>query len=243
MRNIISIILAAGKGTRLNCLDKPKVMLEIGDKPMIEYSVKTMEDFDVKKIIVVIGFKGELIRNYFKDRVEYVDQKEQLGTGHAVRVAKDLIKDFKGYVLISYGDMPFLKKEMFESLIDKCDDKNLDGCILTVDIKKNPPEWGRIIRDNDKNVLKIVEQKDASFEELKITELNIGVYCFKAKALLENLDLIKTKNVQHEYYLTDLIEIMNKKGLRLDTVVTDDLGNIVGINRSEELERARSMVR
>lgn len=243
MRNIISIILAAGKGTRLNCLDMPKVMLEIGDKPMIEYSIKTMENFGVKRTIVVIGFRGELIRNYLKNRVEYVDQKEQLGTGHAVMQAKSLLKNFDGYALISYGDMPFLTKEMFSSLINKCEKNNLDGCILTVDIKKNPPEWGRIVRDKNGNVLRIVEQKDASKEELEISELNTGVYCFKAKALSENLDLIKTKNVQHEYYLTDLIEIMNKKGLRLDTVVTDDLENIIGINRPEELERARSMVR
>ncbi len=243
MKNTISVILAAGKGTRLNCIDMPKVMLKIGDKPMIEYSVKTMEDFGVKKIIVVTGFKGELIKNYLKNRVEYVDQKQQLGTGHAVKVAKDLIKEFDGYVLITYGDMPFLIKEMFSSLINKCEQNNLDGCILTVDIKKNPPEWGRIIRDENMNVLKIVEQKDATEEQLKITEMNTGVYCFKAKALLDNLDLITNKNVQHEYYLTDLVEIMNKKGLKLDTVITTDLENVLGINRPEELEKAKQMIK
>ncbi|MDD3887481.1 MAG: NTP transferase domain-containing protein [Patescibacteria group bacterium] len=243
MKNIISVILAGGKGTRLNCTDMPKVMMKIGEEPMIEYQVRTMEDLNVEKIILVVGFKQELVRDYLKNRVEYVYQKEQLGTGHAVMQAKDLLMHADGYVLISYGDMPFLKKEMFLSLLDKCEKNNLDGCILTVDIKKNPPEWGRIIRDKDNNVLKIVEQKDATAEELKISEMNIGVYCFKVKALLDNLDLITDNNVQKEYYLTDLIEIMNKKGLKLDTVVTTDLNNVLGINRPEELERAKQMVK
>ncbi|MFA6296394.1 MAG: sugar phosphate nucleotidyltransferase [Patescibacteria group bacterium] len=242
MKNITSLILAAGKGTRLNCTDRPKVMLMIGDKPMIEYQVKTMEDLGADRIILVIGFRGDLIKDYLKDRVEYVEQKEQLGTGHAVMMAKEKIKDFDGYVLIAPGDAPFLTLEMLNSLVTKCEGRDLDGCILSVNLK-DPLEYGRIVRDESNNVLRIVEKKDATEEQLKIKEINTGVYCFKAKALLENLDLISNNNVQKEYYLTDLIEIMNKKGLKLDTVITDDFEHTMGINRPEELERARQIVK
>lgn len=242
MKNIISLILAAGKGTRLNCTDRPKVMLMIGEKPMIEYQVKTMEELGAERIILVIGFRGDLIKNYLKDRVEYVEQKEQLGTGHAVMVAKEKIKDFDGYILIAPGDAPFLTLEMLKSLVAKCEEKDLDGCILSVNLK-DPLEYGRIVRNERSNVLKIVEKKDATTEELKITEINTGVYCFKAQALYENLDLITDNNVQKEYYLTDIIEIMDKKGLKIDTVITDDFEHTMGINRIEELEKARKLVR
>jgi len=243
MKNVVSIILEAGKGKRLNSKNIPKVMLEIDNKPIIDYCVKTLEDIDVERIIVVIGFKGNLIKKYLGDRVEYVEQKKQLGTGHAVIQAKKALKALKGYVLISYGDMPFLTKRMYLSLLNKCKKKKLSGCILTVDIKKDAPEWGRIIRNEEDQVLRIVEHKDANSNDKKITEMNTGIYCFKVNDLLKYLSKIDTKNVQNEYYLTDIIEIMSKAGLKIDTVITSDLKNTLGVNRPEELAKARALAK
>ncbi len=243
MKNVVSIILAAGKGKRLNNESVPKVMLKIGKKPMIEYCVETIENLGVERIIVVVGYKKKMVMDYLGDRVEYVNQKKQLGTGHAALQARNVLKNFDGYVLISYGDMPFVTKRMFLSLLNRCKKKRLAGCILTVDIKKNPPEWGRIVRDDQGDVLKIVEDKDATPEEKKISELNTGIYCFKSKDLFKCLEKVNNKNVQGEYYLPDVMEIMSKAGLKIDTVTTRDLRNIIGVNRPSELVRARAVTR
>lgn len=243
MRNIVSIILAAGKGDRLNNKNMPKVMFMIGNRPMIDYCVKIIEDLRIKRIIVVVGFKKKMVMNYLNGRVEFVEQKKRLGTGHAVLQAKNVLEGFNGYVLISYGDVPFLTRRMFVNLLSKCKRKRLSGCILTVKIKKNPPEWGRIVRNKRGDVIRIVEEKDAVAEEKKISELNTGIYCFRAKDLFKYLKRVNKKNIQGEYYLTDVVEIMSMAGLKIDTVITSDIKHVIGINKPEELAEARKMIK
>jgi len=241
MNNIISVILAAGKGTRMKS-DLPKVLFKVGGKALVEYCVATAKKLNPQKIIVVVGYKKEMVMDALGAEVEYAIQEEQLGTGHALMQARDQIADFYGYILVSNGDMPFISKEMFEDLYQKCKSEDASAALLTVETD-NYPSWGRIVRNGNNNVKKIVEAKDADEEELKIREKNLGVYCFKAEDLFNAIEKIKSENAQEEYYLTDVIEIMEKDGKKVDSVVTRDYKSIVGINTPDELKKAKEILK
>jgi bifunctional UDP-N-acetylglucosamine pyrophosphorylase / glucosamine-1-phosphate N-acetyltransferase len=232
-----AIILAAGKGTRMRS-DLPKVLHEVDGVPMITRSVRRARAAGIEGVTVVVGYRGELIRAALGgEAVSFVDQEQQLGTGHAVIQAREAIESASGSVVILYGDMPLLSPRTIERLVRVRQESSCAAVLLTV-VLDAPPDFGRIIRDDAGRVVKVVEVKDATAEQLDIHEVNVGAYCFAADALLSALDLLRADNAQGEYYLTDVIELMADEGLAVATVVTDALEETLGVNDPLHLEFA-----
>ncbi|MFH1537811.1 MAG: NTP transferase domain-containing protein [bacterium] len=230
----IGIILAAGKGTRMKS-ELPKVLHEAGGKPLVLYPVDLLRELGAKRILVVLGHGIEQVRRVLDDSVETVHQEPQLGTGHAVMVCAPLIEDEKGDVVVLYGDMPFLKASTIRKLLDTHREGGFAATILTA-ITDERPSYGRIVRGGDGTVLRIVEAKDATDEELKIREVNSGTYCFRVPDLLEALRRISDDNAQGEYYLTDAIGILRGLGGMIGAMAMDDPDEILGVNTVEELK-------
>lgn len=230
-----AVILAAGKGTRMKS-DLPKVLHEIKGKPMIQMVVETLQKLKFDKIIVVIGFKGELVESALKAYpVEFVWQHEQNGTGHAVMMAEKVLADFDGHTLIALGDVPFLSAETIQRLVDVLDKTDSKASCLSA-IVAEPKGYGRIIRETGTDKLKeIVEAKDATEEQLKINEINTGTFCFDNKKLFESLKNISNNNSQNEYYLTDCVKVLYDNGMPVSVVVADDPDEGEGINSVEQL--------
>jgi len=239
--------LAAGKGERMKS-DLPKVLHKLGGKPMVEYVVETAKNVGVEKIILVIGHKWERTQSsllYLSDgtfgKVEFVVQKEQLGTGHAVLQAKDQLSGFDGDILVLCGDVPLLTSNTVKRLLEEHWSKGVVATVLT-SIVDDPSGYGRIIRNKDGMVEKIVENKDASGEEKKVKEINTGTFCFDCKSLFSVLGKITTDNKQGEYYLTDVLELSRKENLPIWAVVAPNPEETLGINSQEELERMEKIL-
>ena len=199
------VILAAGKGTRMNS-DLPKVLHKLQSKPLIDYVIDESELLNPKEIILVVGFKKESVIKHTESRInlKYATQIEQLGTGHAVLQTNELLKNRKGHILILYGDVPNIKASTLQPIVNDHISNNRDLTLITAEID-DPTGYGRIIRDKKGNLLKIVEEKDCSDDEKKIKEWNPGIYIFKIPEVFKILDNIKTNNASKEYYLTDAI--------------------------------------
>ncbi len=237
MEKIAGIILAAGKGTRMNQgtdSDKPKVMYEIAGKPMIDYSVKSLRDAGVEKIVLVVGYKKELIMEYFGDKVEYAIQEEQLGTGHAAMMAGRNLRGKSDAVIVSCGDMPLIKPSTITNLMKEYE-KVKPTIAMLVAKSTDAGSYGRIVRDEAGDVEKIVEAKDCSPLEIKIQEWNPAFYIFDANWLWENFSQLKSNNVQKEYYLTDIIAIAKKQGKKVITTQVSSENEVLGINTQEHL--------
>ena len=207
-----AIILAAGQGTRIKS-KLPKVLHKACGKEMVNHVIDTMRLANIEDINVIIGKGAELVKESTASRkVSYSLQEEQLGTGHAVKCAKEFLQGKSGVVAIFTGDAPLIKEETVIKLIDTHINENNFATLLT-SVIENPTGYGRIIRNNDE-VEKIVEHKDCSEEELNVKEINAGMYCFDIESLLESLEKLSNDNAQGEYYLTDVIGILkseNKK--------------------------------
>lgn len=232
-----AIVLAAGKGKRLHSeeFNLPKVMREANGKPLIRYALDSIDFIDKKDTVIVVGYMKEKVMENLGDEYLYSVQDEQKGTGHAVNCAKEHFDGYDGNVFISYGDMPLFKKETFKALIEKHNQTGADCTLLTA-IVDNPPAYGRIIRGEDGKICDIVEEKDCTEEQKKITELNVGVYVFKAKLLFEGLKNLKNNNAQGEYYLTDMPKIFVSSGKKVETFSTTDETEMYGVNTLEDLE-------
>lgn len=232
-----AIVLGAGKGKRLQSekFQLPKVLRQANGRGLIEYALDSIDFIDKKDTVIVVGYKKEAVIEALSSEYNFAEQAEQLGTGHAVNCAKDYFKDYDGDVLVIYGDMPLFTKKTFEKIIKHHQEKGADCTVMTAFVD-DPPAYGRIIRDENGNLADVVETKDCNEEQLKITELNIGVYVFKAKLLFENLAELKNNNAQGEYYLTDVPKIMLKKGLTVSICSVDDNTEIYGVNTQEDLE-------
>ena len=232
-RETKAVILAAGKGTRMQAgdmaSDLPKVLHTVEGKAMIQHSVEKARAAGVGEIIVVVGYRKEMVMLLLGDSVKYAVQEEQLGTGHAVACARQHLMDFDGNVIVLYGDMPLLSSETISNLIQRRDEIDAAGVILTIALD-NPPDFGRIVRDADGRVVRVVEVKDATPEELAIKEVNVGAYCFDCQALLPALGQLRDDNAQGEYYLTDVVGILARQGHWVETVVTSNLEETLGIN-------------
>lgn len=244
--NIAVVILAAGLGKRMKNSDMPKVMFELCGKPMIQYVIELALALKPDMVIAIVGYKRELVIDFIQknindieNRIMFTVQEEQLGTGHAVLQTKELLARYEGEVLILSGDVPVLKIETLRKLIKKhFEDKNF-ATLLTVPLK-NPEGYGRIVRDDKNNFLKITEEKDATDEEKKIKEINPAIYIVNSKTLFETLPKIKPENKQKEYYLTDIFNFIPKE--KVGIVATENEIEVTGVNSAEQLEELEKMI-
>ena len=232
-----AIIPAAGKGSRLHGTDKdlPKVMRECAGKPLLETVLESTSFVAPEDTYIVVGYKKETVMDYFGDTYNYVEQKEQLGTGHAVMMCEEAFKDFDGTVLIDYGDMPLFRYEDMKAMCELLEEKNLDCVVMTAE---NPDLtlWARIIRDKDGKFDRIVEGKDCNEVEAQITELYAGITVYNSKAMFEALKEIRPENAQHEYYLTEVPEIMARNGKKVETYHIKDGNDLKGVNTLEDMK-------
>ncbi|MFA7364990.1 MAG: sugar phosphate nucleotidyltransferase [Patescibacteria group bacterium] len=239
------IILAAGKGTRMNA-NIPKALVKINDKPMIEYLIKSVISSGVDKRPIIVA--SPLGRNFIEKDLSFYDfdiaiQEEALGTGHAVLCTKDLIGEEVDNIIVLYGDHPFIKKDSIKNLLKN--HKN-DVSMMVVELKdfndwrKNFYHWGRIVKNEKGEIEGIVEFKDASEEEKEIKNVNPAIFCFNKNWLFENINKIRNNNNQKEYYLTDLIKLAFEQNIKINFSLID-AKEAVGVNSPEELEIARSL--
>ena len=236
-KKFCALILAAGKGTRMKS-ELAKVMHVLNGKPLLYYSLVAAKEAGAEKIVAVIGHQADKVREEFSESgCIFVEQNPQLGTGHAVLQAKDLLADYKGLTVILCGDVPLLKPETVKSLVDNHLAAKAVVSVLTT-IPPPPHAYGRIVKDDKGNVLKIVEHKDASKAEKKIGEINTGIYCVDTKFLFYALGKITNNNQQKEYYLTDIVEIACREGMTVKSFIASDYVEVMGINTVEELSRA-----
>ena len=233
-KNFFIGILAAGKGTRMES-NIPKVLHNLENKALIDYVLDTAYELNPEKIFTVVGFKKELVINHINNpNIEYIEQKEQLGTGHAVLQLDNPLHGKSGHLLVLYGDVPNIKHSTLSPIVDEHIKKNTDVTMITA-ILEDPTGYGRIIRDQSGNLIKIVEEKDCNKSEKAIKEINPGIYIFKISKLFKNLKKVKSNNESKEYYLTDVIELINNSGT-VKTKKIDNPKEIMGINTIKQLE-------
>jgi len=238
------LILAAGKGTRMNSL-KPKVVHSLLNKPMINYVLDSVKGLNPQKTYLVVGYKKELIENAVSkstNKVEYIYQKKQLGTGHAIKITKSAMANFRGDVLILNGDCPGILPTTLKKLIAKHKKTKSDISLITSNVL-NPKGYGRIIRDDQNTIQKIVEEKDATAHERRIDEINSGIYCINSEFLWNFIGKIKSNNNQKEYYLPGIIENAVSKNRKVSVLKISNPEEILGINNRQELSKQETVIR
>lgn len=243
MERIKAVILAAGKGTRMKS-ELPKVLHKALGKPMVNYSIEAAKEAGAKDqdICLVVGHKAEQVKEVVGNAVTYVTQKEQLGTGHAVKCAKEFIGD-DGLTMVLCGDTPLITGKTLRKLVENHIQEGNAITVLSA-VAEDPTGYGRIIKDAEGRFVKIVEQKDATEEEQKVKEINSGMYMFNSKALSLALSELSNDNAQGEYYLTDTIEIVKEKALgKVAAMVIEDIDEIKGVNSPEQLTEAEDILR
>ncbi|MBN2365840.1 MAG: UDP-N-acetylglucosamine pyrophosphorylase [Calditrichaeota bacterium] len=239
--DLSTIILAAGKGKRMNS-NKPKVLHPLLGRPMIHYVIDTALEIGSKKIILVVGhLKDQVIEAVNNKRVEFVVQEQQLGTGHAVQQASGYFKNYEGNVLVLSGDVPLLTCSTLNTMIRVQQEQEPLATLLTAKMD-DPTGYGRIVRDRSGYVKKIVEHKDADPEILQIKEINVGIYIFKSQPLFETLPLVKNNNSQGEYYLPDVIKIYVEQGKKVAAIQTPSVEETHGINDLDQLKKAEEIL-
>lgn len=242
MRHIdtVAVILAAGQGKRMKS-ELPKVLQEINSKAAIEFVIETARTLGVLKVCVVIGYQGGLVQYRLKSRgLEFVWQREQLGTGHAVLQTRSFLEHIKGKLLVMCGDMPLVSVNSLEKLISALDDKTVFAAVLTGELD-DPQEYGRVVRAKDGSVEKIVEAKDATPKEKKLKEVSSGTFCFDARTLFSVLEQLTADNAQGERYLTDVVAILKAQGKRTVAVQVESAEELLGINSEEDLKAVREI--
>lgn len=241
MKELRAIILAAGKGTRMKS-DLPKVLHPVCGRPMLSYVLKAVQSAGSLTSYVVVGHEAEKVQKILGEGVEPVLQKELLGTADAVRRVEGFLKDFRGDVLVLCGDTPLLKAETLKALVKKHRQTGASCTVLTA-VVGNPSGYGRILRTTDGQAIAIREDKDLLESERSILEINVGVYCFKNESLLKTLPLVKMNPKKKEFYLTDVVEIMAARNLKIETMETDSPQEGWGINTQAELASAAAVLR
>lgn len=235
-----TVILAAGKGTRMES-DLPKVLHKVCNKSMIKHVIDNAREAGATDICVIVGYKGDLVREEIRDEnVTIVEQHEQLGTGHAVKCAADFIGN-DGDTLILCGDTPLIKGGTLKALYD-AHNKEKNGVTVLSAVLDDPKGYGRIIRDENGDFIKITEDKDCTDEERLTREINSGMYVFNSADLSRSLSLLKNDNVQGEYYLTDTIYIIKDSGKKVNATAVKDTDEILGVNTKAQLEIAEEIM-
>jgi len=244
LKDLAIIILAAGQGKRMKNPDLPKVLVELNGKPLLGHVLDQANVLEPKKIVNVIGhFKEKVIdyvnslSNNTNSEISYAYQEEQLGTGHAVNMAKESLRDFVGNVLILCGDVPLLQAGTLISFIKEHENSYSKLSVLSA-IAPNPFGYGRIIRDAKGEFQKIVEEKDANVHEQKTDEINSGIYIVDAKILFDTLSEVENNNAQNEYYLTDIVKISKNKNMQVNAVKGVIFDELMGVNSQEDLQIA-----
>lgn len=238
--SIAAVILAAGEGKRMKS-DLPKVLHQVGGRPIIEYVVKTAKTLKPNRIIVVIGHQGQMVQDFLKPyRVDIVWQKELLGTGHALVQTKSLLSDFQGILLVLCGDVPFLRPETIRELIQTHRKTQACATVLTA-LLEDPEGYGRVIRAEDGSVEKIVEHKDATPRERVEKEINTGTFCFDSRFIFPVLAQVEKENEQGEYYLTDVVKILRKGNHKISAFQARNPRETMGINSFEQLRQMEAL--
>ncbi|MDR0491294.1 MAG: NTP transferase domain-containing protein [Oscillospiraceae bacterium] len=239
---IKAVVLAAGKGTRLQTddSDAPKVMRKACGKPLLWYVLVALSFIEKKDVVIVVGYKKDDVLDYFTGYI-YAEQAEQLGTGHAVMAAESELAGYPGAVLVCYGDMPVVRRETYEALISAHFEAGNDCTILSMD-SPQPLPYGRIVRSPDGEFLQITEARDCTPEQLKITELNSGIYVFSAPVLLRALKSLTRNNAQGEYYITDAPAIIRGEGGKVGALKRDIGDEIIGVNTLQQLAQVEEIL-
>ncbi|WP_290773152.1 bifunctional UDP-N-acetylglucosamine diphosphorylase/glucosamine-1-phosphate N-acetyltransferase GlmU [Anaerofustis sp.] len=237
---VSSLILAGGLGTRMKS-DKPKILHEICGESLLKHVILNVEESGIEDIGVVVGYKADTVKEMTGDKYSYYLQEEQLGTGHAVMMARKFLEGKTGKVVVLCGDAPLINKDIINDFIDYSNDNNLDLCVLTA-LLDDAKSYGRIVRKSGR-LERIVELKDANKEEAEIKEVNSGSYIFDIQKLLKHLDDLSTDNAQKEYYITDMIEIFKNNGYNVDAYATKDGSIVEAANNRYELSRCEELFR
>lgn len=235
---ITAIVLAAGEGTRMKSRH-PKVMHKLLDKPLVWWVVRAARAAGAERTIIVVGKGAQEVRDFFAtdDGVEFVEQTERLGTGHAVKIVKDALGDFHGPVVVLPGDSPLIRPDTIRTLVDATT-SNHNACTVLTMTPPDPTGYGRVLRE-DGMVKAIIEHKDCTSDQReRLTECNSATYCFCGRRLTENVDKIGNANVQHEYYLTDMVGIFVGLGEPVGAVCCNDVTELLGVNSRIQLAEA-----
>ncbi len=243
MNQVKALVLAAGKGTRLQTegIDLPKVMRLADGKPLLHYVLTALDFLPPEDVILVVGWKKEAVLSAYPQYPHAV-QEQLNGTGGAVRFAAPLLEGFDGHVIICCGDAPLMKKETFQALVQTHLENNNDCTLLSAHLDEGG-NYGRVTREADGSFRAIVEDRDCTPEEKKITEVNTGTYVFRVAPLLESLGQLSQDNAQGEFYLTDVPAILKAKGLRVGLCDTCSPQEMLGVNTVEQLGEVEAILR
>lgn len=231
----LAVVLAAGKGTRMKS-ELPKVLVPALGRPMIEYVLDALAKVGVDQVLIVVGHRADLVRETLAHRpeVRFVEQTEQLGTGHAVMVCRDELADFEGTVVVLTGDSPLVQTSSLEKLLNRFEQEKM-ACLLGTLEKENPTGLGRIVRDVEGRFTGIVEEKDATEQQRQIREVNMSTYVFDCQNMLAALAKLTNKNRQSEYYITDCPAILREMGLPVDASAVLEPCEALSVNSMEDL--------
>jgi UDP-N-acetylglucosamine diphosphorylase/glucosamine-1-phosphate N-acetyltransferase len=241
-QKLATIILAAGKGTRMKS-SLAKVLHPLDDRPMLSYPVSVAKEVGSSEIVAIVGHQADLIEKTLgEEGLIFVLQRKQLGTGHAVLQARDHFKGFAGTILILCGDVPLLRSSTVRRLLECHRSGNAAVTVMTT-VLEDPGGYGRIVKGTEDEILRIVEARDATDEEKKIREINTGIYCVEASFLFDAVSALDNQNAQGEFYLTDIVGIAIGKGKKARAFTADDPLEVIGINTREDLEKAESIMK
>lgn len=243
MSSTVAVILAAGQGTRMKS-DLPKVLHTVDDRPMVSYVIDTVRAAGFERTIVVVGHRADLVREALggQSDVEFVLQTEQLGTGHAVIQCEPALSSFAGTVVVLSGDVPGMRVGTLKDFLNYHRERAATATVMSARLP-DPTGYGRIIRDADDSLQRIVEHKDATEDERAIDEVNAGLYCFEREPLFAALKQTDRVNAQNEYYLTDVIGKIKSEGRPVAAWCVPDAREVAGVNTVAELEAVREFMR
>ena len=241
MKDTVAVILAAGRGTRMKS-EIPKVLHMVLGRPIIGYVLDSVRNAGIRDIITVTGYGNDILKKFLKDETRVVVQKELLGSGDAVGTAKKDLRGYSGDILVICGDTPLIKAKTIKELIDKHRNSNASLTVLTA-VLKDPTGYGRIERDGNKSVVRIVEEERASLYDEVINEVNVGTYCFNAEDLFVSLAGVKPDNKKKEFFLTDTVEILRKHGKLVESVKMKDPSEMICINTRKDLAEATRILK